>query len=53
MPIEVKEIIVRTTVTENNVQKTVDQFQIKKMKAEIINELKKELQKTEKRKRQR
>lgn len=49
MPIEVKEIIVRTTVAENN-KVGLDYFQLKKIKAEILNELKQEILKTEKRK---
>ncbi len=53
MPIEVKEIIVRTTVTENSVQKTVDPYYLKKIKAEIISEIKQELAKAEKQKKRR
>jgi hypothetical protein len=53
MPIEIKEIIVRTTVTENSKPLSLDLFQLKKMKTEIIAELKKEIIKTEKRKKRR
>lgn len=53
MPIEVKEIIVRTTITENNSKQVIDQLQLKRLKNEIINELKQEFSKVEKRKRKR
>lgn len=53
MPIEIKEIIVRTTVTENRNRETIDVLALQKIKAEIYNQLKSELLKTEKRKRKR
>lgn len=53
MPIEVKEIIVRTTVTETSSKLTIDQLQLKRLKNEIVNELKQEYSKVEKRKRKR
>lgn len=53
MPIEIKEIIVRTTVTENNKQQSIDAKALQKIKAEIYNELRHEFVKSEKRKRKR
>jgi hypothetical protein len=53
MTIEVKEIIVRTTVGEGNKYLPFNQFNIKKLKLEILNELKKEQRKIEKHRKER
>lgn len=53
MSIEVKEIIVKTTVSEENRKVDFDEGFYKWLKAEIINDLKKEQRKIEKRKRER
>lgn len=53
MPIEIKEIIVRTTVTENKNNQSIDVKALEKIKVEIYNQLKRDLLKTEKRKRKR
>jgi hypothetical protein len=53
MAIEVKEIIVRTTVAEGNKHQPFNQYNLKKLKFEILNELKKEQRKIEKHRKER
>jgi hypothetical protein len=53
MTIEVKEIIVRTTVYEGNKSTPFDHFSYKKLKSDILRELRKELRKNEKRRKER
>jgi hypothetical protein len=53
MAIEVKEIIVRTTVDEGNKHQPFNQFNLKKLKSEILIEMKKEQHKIEKHRKER
>ena len=53
MAIEIKEIIVKTTVSEENNQNRFDQFTYNKLKREILDELKREQRKKERRKKER
>lgn len=53
MPIEIKEIIVRTTVIESNNQVAALPELIRKLKRELREELKLQLEQNEKRKRER
>ena len=53
MAIEIKEIIVKTTVSEENKQSGFDRFTYNKLKREILDELKRENRKKERRKKER
>jgi len=53
MTIEVKEIIVRTTVSEHSKAPVFDPFSYKKLKDEILGELRREQRKSEKHKKER
>ncbi len=53
MAIEVKEIIVRTTINEDRKSPALDHSIYKKIKQELLAELKKELKRYDKRKKER
>ena len=53
MAIEIKEIIVKTTVSEEDKKNQFDQFLYNKLKKEILSELKREQRKAQNRKRER
>ncbi len=53
MAIEIKEIIVKTTVSEENKQNRFDPGAYSKLKMEILDELKREQLKKERRKKER